>query len=171
MKKLLVFLSFFTIIVFNLEAQPSSSAYLIETVYSDFIEKKGGVYEVDSSFLLELLSLAYPNNWQTPIKRNLDLYGFEVMGSYRFFLTKAYQENGLAIGLGHYFNEEGEKQNFSIIFGLDKSQENYYFVYFCQSGENLPSWEFIGPYQIKCLNGQSTMIKAGQRNSDLKPFY
>lgn len=171
MKKVVMLVFFALIFSTNLWAQPNSSSYLIESVFSDYIEKTDNSYRVDSSFLSELISRAYPNNWQTPIKKNLDKYGYYIFGDYNFFLSKAYQEDSLAIGIGHYFNEEGDKMNFSIMFAIDESQENYYFIHFCQSGNKEPKWEFLGIDKVRCLNGNHSIISAGEKFGDLRSFY
>ncbi len=154
-----------------LKAQPNSTTYLIENVFINEVDKIGNCYVVDSSFFYELVLRAYPNDWYIPIKRNLDIYGPRIFGDYKFFLTESYGENGLAVGNGHYFDEEGRRIAFSIIFVLDEKKEAYYFIHFCQSkNEKLPEWEYLDLDNIRCDYSHSILSAGGKKNEKRK-FY
>jgi hypothetical protein len=168
MKKLMfVFLLF----PFFVSAQPSSTKYLVEKVFQAEIEKKAGIYEVDSNFLFELVSRAYPDDWYIPIKRNLNIYGPMVFGAYKFYLSETYQKDNLAIGYGYFFDKEGNKIAFSIIFVLDETKKNYYYIHFCQSEDDKkPKWEYLAVDEVKCSYSHS-LISAGDKKGIKKSFY
>lgn len=157
MKKIIVFLIFFNPLIGS--AQPSSAQYLIEEVFKFEIVKERDYYRIDSSFLFELIERAYPNNWYTPIKRNLDIYAYQLLGSYKPFLSEAYERNNLAIGSGHFFDNQGKKKAFTIIFVLDETKKNYSYIHFCQSKDDTkPVWQFIEISKLRCINARHSEI-------------
>jgi hypothetical protein len=152
--------------------QPASSQYLIEEVFKFEIVKEQDYYRIDSAFLFELMARAYPDNWYIPVKRNLDLYGPKVIKDYKLYLDDVYQKNNLVIGEGHFFDNLGNKISFKAIFVLDKNESNWQFLHFCVSkDEQKPGWEFFSADQLRCVNGNHSIISAGESRGDTRSFY